>query len=106
MTLWAVAHQAPLFEEFSGQECFSGLPFPSPGDLLDPGIEPLSPTLRADFYCRSHQGSLWNYGVPNSRAFQLERFSHIQSDKTSIVLSSALIPSLYTQRLHLRMAET
>jgi len=34
--------------EFSRQECWSGLPFPSPGDLLDPGIEPRSPALQAD----------------------------------------------------------
>ena len=39
---WAVAHQAPLFMGFPRQEYCSGLPFPSPGDLLDPGIEPMS----------------------------------------------------------------
>ena len=47
-TLWTVAHQAPLSMGFSRQEYWSGLPFPSPGDLPDPGIEPRSPTLRAD----------------------------------------------------------
>ena len=40
MTTWTVACQAPLSVEFSRQECWSGLPFPSPGDLPDPGIEP------------------------------------------------------------------
>ena len=40
VTPWTVAHQAPLFIEFSRQEYWSGLPFPSPGDLPDPGIEP------------------------------------------------------------------
>ena len=39
---WAVAHQAPLPMEFSKQEYWSGVPFPSPGDFLDPGIEPAS----------------------------------------------------------------
>ena len=39
LTLWAVAHQAPLSMGFSRQEYCSGLPFPSPGDLPDPGIE-------------------------------------------------------------------
>ena len=39
-TPWIVAHQAPLSMEFSRLEYWSGLPFPSPGDLLDPGIEP------------------------------------------------------------------
>ena len=47
-TAWTVAHQAPLSMEFSRQEYWSGLPFPSPGDLLDPGIEPGSPALQAD----------------------------------------------------------
>ena len=40
--------QAPLSMEFFRQECWSGLPFPSPGDLPDPGIEPRSPALQAD----------------------------------------------------------
>ena len=37
---WTVAHQAPLFMEFSRQDYWSGLPCPPPGDLLDPGIDP------------------------------------------------------------------
>ena len=45
---WTVAHQAPLSTEFSRQEYCSGLPFPSPGDLPDTGIEPRSPALQAD----------------------------------------------------------
>ena len=47
-TSWTVACQAPLFMGFSRQECWSGLPFPSPGDLPDPGIETGSPVLQAD----------------------------------------------------------
>ena len=47
-TPWAVAHQAPLSMGFSRQEYWSGLPFPSPGDLPDPGIQPRSPALQAD----------------------------------------------------------
>ena len=50
-TPWTVAHQAPLSMGFSKQEYWSGLPFPSPGDLPDPGIEPrslMSPVLQAD----------------------------------------------------------
>ena len=43
-----VARQAPLSMAFSRQEYWSGLPFPSPGDLPNPGIEPSSPTLQAD----------------------------------------------------------
>ena len=47
-TPWTVAHQAPLFMGFSRQEYWSGLPFPSPGDLPNPGVEPGSPALQAD----------------------------------------------------------
>ena len=47
-TPWTVAHQAPLSIGFSRQGYWSGLPFPFPGDLLDPGIEPGSSALQAD----------------------------------------------------------
>ena len=47
VTPWAVASQAPLSIGFSRQEHWSGLPFPSPGDLPDPGIKPRSPALQA-----------------------------------------------------------
>ena len=48
MTLWTAAHKAPLSMAIPRQEYWSVLLFPSPGDLLDPGIEPASPTLKAD----------------------------------------------------------
>ena len=48
VTPWTVAYQAPLSMGFSRQEYQSGLPFPPPGDLPNPGIEPGSPALRAD----------------------------------------------------------
>ena len=47
VTPWTVAYQAPPSMGFSRQQCWSGLPFPSPGDLPDPGIEPGSPALQA-----------------------------------------------------------
>ena len=47
-TSWTVARQASLFMRFSRQEYWIGLPFPSPGDLPDPGIEPRFPALQAD----------------------------------------------------------
>ena len=47
-TLWTVAYQAPPSVGFSRQEYWSGLPFPFPGDLPDPGIEPGYPALQAD----------------------------------------------------------
>ena len=48
VTSWTIAHHAPLSMEFSRQEYWSGLLFPSPGDLSDPGIEPGSPSFQAD----------------------------------------------------------
>ena len=56
VTPWAVAYQAPLSMGFSRQEYWSGLPFPSPGDLPDPGIEPGSPALQADTWPSELQG--------------------------------------------------
>ena len=47
-TPWTVAYQAPPSMGFSRQECWSGFPFPSQGDLSIPGIEPRSPELQAD----------------------------------------------------------
>ena len=51
-TPWTVAHQAPLSMGFSRQEYWSGLPFPSPGDLPNPGL----PHCRQILNCLSHQG--------------------------------------------------
>ena len=50
VTPWTAAHRAPLSMGFSRQEYWLGLPFPSPGDLPDPGIEPTSPTLAGGFF--------------------------------------------------------
>ena len=47
MTPWAVVHQAPLSMEFSRQEYWGGLPFPTPGDLPDPGTKPETPESTA-----------------------------------------------------------
>ena len=49
-TPWTVAHQALPSMGFSRQEYWSGLPFPSPGDLLNPRIEPRSPALQTDAF--------------------------------------------------------
>ena len=55
-TPWTVACQAPLSMGFSRQESWSGLSFPAPGDLLDPGIKPRSPALQADYLPTELQG--------------------------------------------------
>ena len=49
-TAWTVACEAPPSMGFSRQEYWSGVPFPSPGDLPNPGIKPRSPTLQVDAY--------------------------------------------------------
>ena len=68
VTPWSVARQAPLSIGFSRQEYWSGLPFPSPGDLPDPGIKPPSPALTGGFFgklspankpCFSTDGLIW-----------------------------------------------
>ena len=56
-TPWTVAYQAPPPMGPSRQEYWSGLLFPSPGDLPDPEIEPRSPALQAELYHLSHRGS-------------------------------------------------
>ena len=60
VTPWTVPRQTPLSLGFSRQEYWSGLPYPPPGDLHDPGIEPTSPAalaLQADSLPLSRQGS-------------------------------------------------
>ena len=56
---WTVACLAPLSMGFSRQEYWSGLPFPSPGDLPDPGIQPGSPALQADSLPSELPGKPW-----------------------------------------------
>ena len=54
---WTVAHHAPLSVEFSRQEYRSGLPFPSLGDLHNPGMKPASPALTGGFFTTESSGS-------------------------------------------------
>ena len=66
---WTVAHQAPLSMGFSRQEYCSGLPCPSPGDLPDPGMEPVSfasPALQADSLLLYHRGLVLGQSAPYS----------------------------------------
>ena len=70
MTPWTVARQAPLSMEFFRQEYWSGWPFPSPGNLPDPGIKPGSPELQADSLLSEPPGKLPDdlsiiYSLPN-----------------------------------------
>ena len=62
VTPQTIAHQAPLSMGFPRQESWNGLPFPSPGDLPNPGIKPMSPAWQADL-------SLSHLGIPQLTAF-------------------------------------
>ena len=61
VTPWTVAQQAPLSTGFSSQESWSGLPFPPPRDLPNPGIEPVSPALAGGFFTAEPPGK---YVIP------------------------------------------
>ena len=62
-TLWTVACQASLSVGFSRQEYWSGLPCPPPGNIPDPGIEPLTPALQVDSLALSRLGSPKVYSI-------------------------------------------
>ena len=75
MAPWTVAHQTSLSMGFPRQEYWSGLPFPSPGDLPNPGIEPTSPALAGTFFTSMPPGKLyyakyimWNARLEESQA--------------------------------------
>ena len=62
---WTTACQAPLSMEFSRQVYWSGLPFPSPGDLPDPGIKPVSPALSGRFFTAKPPGKPTSFNSLN-----------------------------------------
>ena len=61
VTPWTAARQAPLSVGFPRQEHWSGLPFPSPGNFPDPGIEPMSPALAGGFFTTEPPGKPWTW---------------------------------------------
>ena len=63
-----IAHQASQSMGFPRQEYWSGLPFPPPGHLPDPGIKPVSPALQADSLPLSHQQSPIKYNIKTKNA--------------------------------------
>ena len=74
--LWTIACQALLSMEFSRQEYWSGLPFSSPGDLLDPGIKHGSPTLQADSLLSEPPGKPFE-GLVALKGYKLENNTSI-----------------------------
>ena len=88
VTAWTVAHQGPLSMGFPRQKYCSGLPFPSPGDLLDPGIEPESPALAGRFFtcatCEAHFSCLILHSAFKAMAqCHDERYSNLSLNFTS-----------------------
>ena len=75
VTPWAVAQQAPLSMGFSRQEYWSELPFPPPGDVPDPGIEPMYPALAGRFFTTVPPGkpNLWKSPKYSGLTHQLSR---------------------------------
>ena len=90
VTPWTVALQAPLSMRFSGQECWSGLLFPSPGDLPDPGSEHVSPALQADSLPLSHLGSPVE---ATNQSFLLKSFPHLSYSQSIQKRAQSDIPS-------------
>ena len=96
-TPWAVACQTPPSMGFSRQECWSGLPFPSPGDLPDPGIEHGSPALQADTLPSEPPGKPFKYdpnqipddytGEVTNTTYDVECFNCLKNTKGLIFLS-------------------
>ena len=86
---YTVACHAPLSMGFSRQEYYSRLPFPSLGDLPDPGMEPRSPTCRRILYHLSHQG-----GPPHSQISEKELLKPLGLSLMMFPKDSPSVPSL------------
>ena len=107
-TPWTAACQAPPSVRFPRQESWSGLPYPSPGDLPDPGIKPLSPALQADSLLLSYQGSprLKMHNFPQAfcmiySAYKLNK----QGDSFDILLSQFGTSLLFHVQLQLLLLD-
>ena len=73
MTPWTVAHQTPSSMGFSRQQYWSGLPFPSPGDLPDPGIEPRSLTFQVDALTSKPPGKPPQAALPSLNSYSTSK---------------------------------
>ena len=86
-TPWTVAGQAPLSMGFSRQEYWSGLPFPSPGDLPNPGTEPWSPAWQADALSSEPPG---NSSSTSFKIFYIQLFQHCFPKNFSLIIKLPL----------------
>ena len=88
VTLWTVAHQAPLSVEFSRQEYWSVLPFPSPGDLRDPGTEPessMSAASAGNFSPLVPPGKPFFFNVKRCKIFQVGSVHWFYSERMWLI---------------------
>ena len=85
MTPWTVAHQASLSMGFSRQEYWSGLPFPSPEDLSDPGIKLISPALAGRFFTTEPPGSCFE-ALSADNEINICMLSQEKQNKTNLFL--------------------
>ena len=94
VTPWTVAHQAPLSMGVSRQRYWSGLPYPPPGDLPDPGIEPVSLTslsLTGEFFTTS---ATWETTVFKVKVLMLGLLSYLMTKPWPYILVSPTLSSL------------
>ena len=80
-TLGTITHQAPLSMIFSRQEYWSGLPFPTPGDLPNPAIKPKSPTFVGEFFTTEPPGKPINICI-NIQKILMEKVDNVQVDSS------------------------
>ena len=113
MTPWTVARQALLSMGFSRQEYWSGLPFPSSGDLSDPGIEPMSPVslaLAGRFLTTEPPGDPTHTYIYIHKRVEVFSIPLSQSRTYFYLLgdgiTAMLLPSLLAKRRHPGFAET
>ena len=94
VTPYTVVCQSPLSMGFPRQEYWSGLPFPSPGVVLDPGIEPGSPSLAGGFFTTEPPGQLAHRIGPNLTPLTVPESQPVFSHHTgsALVLSSVFSP--------------
>ena len=105
VTSWTVAHQVPLSMGFSKQDYWNGLPFPSPGDLPDPGIEPASTPLARVFFTTEPPGKpMYVLRVHCKKQWVLpfNLVSKIENDKVSWIHKSQMFPDSVQVLKHIR----
>ena len=94
-TPWTLAYEIPPSMEFSRQEYWSKLPFPSPGDLPDPRTEPGSLHCKQTLYHLSHQGSTYSFLLSNTKLYILFCNLFLGSQCIRDVFSVAMTVSIY-----------